>query len=259
MSGLIEVIQHPAAIREIRLARPPVNALNTDLCRALIVAVNAAVAEGMRGIVLSGGEKVFSAGLDVPHLLSHGEDREALLDSWQAFFGIARTLTELRIPVVAALTGHSPAGGCVLALCCDYRIMARSPDPARPFAIGLNETQVGLVAPEGIQQLLRRVVGIYRAERLLVAGELVPADRALEIGLVDEVVAPAEVVARAVTWLQQLLRLPPHPMLLTRAIARADLVAALHPDNIQMDRFIEGWYSPDAQHALHALVAKLGK
>jgi enoyl-CoA hydratase/carnithine racemase len=258
MSALVDTIPH-GAIREIRLARAPVNALNTDLCRALITALNAAQADGMRGIVLSGNEKVFSAGLDVPHLLSHGDDHHALLDSWQAFFGVARTLAESRVPVVAALTGHSPAGGCVLALCCDYRIMARSPDPARPFAIGLNETQVGLVAPEGIQQLLRRVVGIHRAERLLVSGELVPAGRALDIGLVDELVAPSDVVPRAVAWLQQLLSLPHHPMLQTRAIARADLVAALHADNIQMDRFIEGWYSPDAQQALQTLVAKLRK
>lgn len=258
MTALVEIIAH-GAIRELRLARAPVNALNTDLCRALIAALNAAMADGVHGIVLSGNEKVFSAGLDVPHLMSHGQDRHALLDSWHAFFGAARTLAESRVPVVAALTGHSPAGGCVLALCCDYRIMARSPDPARPFAIGLNETQVGLVAPEGIQQLLRRVVGIYRAERLLVAGELVPADRALEIGLIDELVAGEEVVPRAVVWLQRLLQLPTHPMLQTRTIARADLVAALHPDNIQMDRFIEAWYSPDTQTALQALVTKLGK
>lgn len=258
MSALVEILEH-GPIREIRLARPPVNALDTDLCRALIAALDAAVAEGARGVVLSGNDKVFSAGLDVPHLMSHGDNRDALQDSWGAFFGATRTLAELRVPVVAALTGHSPAGGCVLALCCDYRIMARSPDPARPFAIGLNETQVGLVAPEGIQQLMRRVVGIYRAERLLVAGEMVAAERALEIGLVDEVVSPEEVVPRAIGWLQQLLKLPPHPMLQTRAIARADLVAALHADNIRMDRFIEGWYSPDTQAALQALVARLKK
>lgn len=258
MSALVDILEH-GSIREIRLARPPVNALNTELCRALIAALDAAVAEGVRGVVLSGNEKVFSAGLDVPHLMSHGDDRNALQDSWGAFFGATRTLAELRVPVVAALTGHSPAGGCVLALCCDYRIMARSPDPARPFAIGLNETQVGLVAPEGIQQLLRRVVGIYRAERLLVAGEMVTEQRALEIGLVDELVAPEAVVPRAIGWLRQLLELPSHPMLQTRAIARADLVAALHADNIRMDRFIDGWYSPDTQAALQALIEKLKK
>jgi enoyl-CoA hydratase/carnithine racemase len=258
MTDLIEIVAH-GDIREIRLARPPVNALNTELCRALIAALNSAMGEGVLGIVLSGNEKIFSAGMDVPYLMSLGEDRHALTDSWQAFFGAARTLADSRIPVVAAMAGHAPAGGCVLALCCDYRIMARSVDPARPFAIGLNETQVGLVVPEGIQRLLRRVVGPYRAERLLVAGEMVPAERALEIGLVDELVDQSDVAARAVTWLQDLIRLPHHPMLQTRAIARRDLMEAMSPDLIQLDRFIDAWHAPDTQAALRALLVKLKK
>jgi enoyl-CoA hydratase/carnithine racemase len=258
MGNLVQVQDHDD-IREIRLARPPVNALDTDLCRALIAAINGAVGDGVRGIVLAGNERIFSAGMDVPHLLSHGDDRDALLDSWHAFFGAARTLAESRVPVVAALTGHAPAGGCVLALCCDYRVMARSADPARPFSIGLNETQVGLVVPEGIQRLLRRVVGTYRAERLLVAGEMVSAERALEIGLVDELVEQAEVGARAIAWLQTLLALPHQPMLQTRAIAREDLVQALSPEFIQIDRFVDAWHAPDTQAALKALVAKLKK
>ena len=258
MSALVEIIQH-GNIREIRLARPPVNALNTELCRALIASIENAIAEGSLGIVLSGSERIFSAGMDVPRLLSHGNDRHALLDSWQAFFGVARTLAESRVPVVAALTGHAPAGGCVLALCCDYRVMARSVDPSRPYVIGLNETQVGLVAPEGIQRLLRRLVGAGRAEQLLVAGQLVPAERALEIGLVDELVDGENVVARSLLWLMELLKLPQSAMLLTRSIARADIVEALEASNIEMERFIEGWYAPDTQAALQAMVARLGK
>jgi enoyl-CoA hydratase/carnithine racemase len=128
-----------------------------------------------------------------------------------------------------------------------------------PFAIGLNETQVGLVAPEGIQQLLRRVVGPHRAERLLVAGELVEAERALALGLVDELVEIEHVATRACVWLEQLLALPRQPMLATRRIARADLVAALAPERIGLERFVDGWYAPDTQAALRALVAKLGK
>ena len=258
MTGLIETTDH-GDIREIRLARPPVNALNTELCRALIEAINRALDDGVRGIVLAGNPKIFSAGMDVPYLVSLGDNRHALLDAWQAFFGAARTLAESRIPVVAALTGHAPAGGCVLALCCDYRVMARSVDSARPFAIGLNETEVGLVVPEGIQRLMRRVVGPYRAERLLVAGEMVPAEHALQIGLVDELVDQQDVTARAVAWLEKLLRLPHHPMLQTRALARRDLIEALDPGLIQLERFVDAWHAPDTQAALHALVAKLKK
>ncbi|HEL4212273.1 TPA: enoyl-CoA hydratase/isomerase family protein [Stenotrophomonas maltophilia] len=258
MTTLIEVINH-GPIRELRLARPPVNALDTELCRQLIHAIELAMAEDAHGIVLSGSERVFTGGMDVPHLLSHGDDKHKLLDTWNAFFGAVRTLAESRIPVVAAITGHAPAGGCVLALCCDYRVMARSADPSRPYAIGLNEVQVGLIAPEGIQRLLRRAVGVHRAGALLTTGSLVPAEQALQIGLVDELAEGDLVVARAIAWLQNLLKQPRQPMLLTRAIARADLNEALHPDLIQLDRFVEAWFAPDAQNALQALVARLGK
>lgn len=255
----IETIRHDGGIVELLLSRPPVNALDPELCHALLGGIAQAVADGAHALVVSGNPKVFSAGLDVPHLLSLGEDRPALMSAWGAFFDAARALANSPIPVVAALTGHAPAGGCVLALCCDYRVMARSDDPAKPFRIGLNETQVGLVAPAGIQQLMDRTVGKHRAGVLLATGELVDAERALAIGLVDEVVPADQVVARSVAWLQALLKLPRQPVLQTRAIARADLVAAMSVENMRLDRFIDAWTEPDTQAGLKALVARLGR
>ena len=250
---LVDTFDH-GPIRELRLARAPVNALNPELCLELGATIRAAVSDGVQGLVLSGGPKVFSAGLDVPYLVSLGEDRRALTTAWESFFDAARALAAAPMPVVAAIAGHAPAGGCVLALCCDYRVMARG-----PFTIGLNETQVGLVAPEGVQHLLRRVVGARRAERLLVAGELVDAETALAIGLVDELHGVDDVPVRAHAWLQGLLALPRQPMLETRAIARADLIAALQPERIRLEHFIDAWTAPDTQAGLRALVARLGK
>ncbi|SHE40037.1 enoyl-CoA hydratase/isomerase family protein [Thermomonas hydrothermalis] len=247
-------ITRTGPIWQLQMARPPVNALNPALCLALADAVEQAVAEGAGGIVLAGGTKVFSAGLDVPYLLSLGDDQEALLQAWSAFFRAARALAASPVPVVAAMAGHAPAGGCVLALCCDYRIMANG-----PFRIGLNETQVGLVAPEGIQALLVRVVGPHRAERLLVAGAMPEADEALRIGLVDELTDIDEVNARAHAWLQALLDLPSMPMRETRAIARRDVVAALAPERIDLERFVAQWRHPDTQAALRAMLARIGK
>ena len=258
MTALIETRDF-GPIRCLRLARPPVNALNPELCRALISALEQAFRDGAQGIVLAGNNKIFSAGLDVPYLISLGDDHGALLEAWQSFFGAARLIANSRVPVVAAITGHSPAGGCVLALCCDYRVMSRSVDPARPFAIGLNETQVGLVVPEGVQRLMRRVVGHNQAERLLVAGEMVSAERAEQLGLVNELVDLDDVVPRAVSWLEALLKLPQRPMLQTRAIAREDVVDAMSTDSIDLDAFVDAWWEPDTQTALKALVAKLGK
>ena len=251
--SLVETLVH-GHVTELRLARAPVNALNPELCNDLSNALAGAVANGAGGIVLSGGPKVFSAGLDVPYLLSLGDDQAALLRAWTAFFDAARVLLESPVPVVAALAGHSPAGGCVLALCCDYRIMAEG-----PYRIGLNETQVGLVAPEGIQALMARVVGPHRAERLLVAGAMPDAAEALRIGLVDELTGIDEVAIRARAWLEELLQLPLTPMLETRRIARADAVACLREERIDLPRFVGGWMQPDTQAALRAMLARIGK
>jgi enoyl-CoA hydratase/carnithine racemase len=252
--NLVQRRGHPHGVLELALARAPVNALDPDLCSQLADAMRGGIGAGASGIVLSGGPKVFSAGLDVPHLLGLGDDRAAIRDAWAAFFDAVRAIGGSPVPVVAAIAGHAPAGGCVLALCCDYRIMAEG-----PFRIGLNETQVGLVAPEGIQHLLRRVVGGYRAERMLVAGEMVESARALEIGMVDELAAIDAVGTRALAWLDALLALPRRPMLRTREIARADLVAALQPERIQLEHFLDAWMEPDTQAGLRAMLARIGK
>ncbi|KAA2285710.1 enoyl-CoA hydratase/isomerase family protein [Arenimonas fontis] len=249
---MIELHRHDD-ILEIRLARPPVNALDPELLAALRTAVRAAPGEGARGVVVAGGPNVFSGGMDVPHLMKL--DRAALTAAWWGFFQTARAIAESPVPVVAAIGGHSPAGGCVLALCCDYRVMARG-----PFRIGLNEVQVGLVAPDAIQHLMRRLIGPYRAERLLVAGALVDAEQAQALGLVDELTDAEHVTVRARAWLEELLKLPAEPMLATRRLARADLVAALAGfSESELGGFVDGWYRPDCQAALKALVARLGK
>lgn len=178
--------------------------------------------------------------------------------AWEDFFAACLALAKSPVPVVAAIGGHAPAGGCVLALCCDYRVMARSPDPAKPFRIGLNEVQVGLAVPEGIQMLLRRLVGPRRAERLMVAGAMVPARRAFAIGMVDELADLANVTSTAIGWLSGLLALPSSPMLRTRALARADVVEAL-THHVHLDRFLDVWDEPDTRNTLLALVAKLKK
>ena len=252
MTTLIKRTDH-GDIRELQLDRAPVNALNPMVCNQLAEAIDDAVSAGVGGIVLSGGPKVFSAGLDVPFLLTLA-DRDALKAAWEQFFEAARALAGCPVPVAAAINGHAPAGGCVLALCCDYRVMASG-----PYRIGLNETQVGLVAPDGIQRLMRRAVGAHRAERLLVSGELVESEQALALGLIDELTGIDEVPGRALAWLEQLLQLPRKPVLATRAIARADIVDALQPENIGLDHFVDAWNDPDTQAGLRALVAKLGK
>jgi enoyl-CoA hydratase/carnithine racemase len=248
---MLNLITHDNAIREIQLARPPVNALNQELVHALREAIDNSVREGVRGIVLSGAPGLFSAGVDVPALLQR--DRQGVLDYWREFFALCGTLARVPIPMVAAVTGHSPAGGAVLALFCDYRVMAEG-----PFRIGLNEVQVGLIVPEAIQLALRRVVGAYRAERLLVSGAMIESAEALACGFVDEVTGVDQVTQRALHWLNELLALPSQAMLTTRSLARADLAAAYADmDALPLEEFTEAFFHPETQAVLQQLVARL--
>ena len=248
---MLNITNHDNGIREIQLARPPVNALNLELLRALHAALDDAVQGGVRGIVLSGAQGLFSAGVDVPALL--GRDRAGVREYWREFFALCAILAHAPIPLVAAITGHSPAGGAVLALFCDYRVMAEG-----PYRIGLNEVQVGLIVPESIQLALRRVVGTYRAERLLVAGAMIEAGEALACGFVDELTGVDQVSTRALHWLGELLALPSHAMLATRTLARADLAAAYADlDALPLDDFVDEFFHPQTQAVLQQLVARL--
>lgn len=248
---MLDILPHDGDIQEIRMARPPVNALDSSLVRALREAILEAPVNGARGIILSGTQGMFSAGVDVPALLAH--DRAGVQAFWNEFFALCGAIAASPVPVVAALTGHSPAGGAVMSLFADYRIMAHG-----VYKIGLNEVQVGLSVPEPIQFAMRRIVGPYRAERLLVAGAMVDAETAHAIGLVDELAAVEQVVQRSVLWLTDLLKLPPHAMLRTRAIARADLVAVWGDTEGLLDPgFIDDFFAQETQNVLRALVARL--
>ncbi|MDH3404372.1 MAG: enoyl-CoA hydratase/isomerase family protein [Acidobacteriota bacterium] len=242
-------IEHES-ILELRLERPPANALDTELLAALRSAVEAAPAAGFEALVLSGREGLFSAGLDVPALMRL--DRPGIAGLWREFFGLLRALAASPVPVAAAVTGHGPAGGAVLTLYCDYRVMAEG-----DFRIGLNEVRVGLSLSEAIYGPLRLLVGHRQAERLAVGGVLVPAPEALRLGLVDELAPPGAVVERALDYLRGLLALPRRAMLATRAILRADLVRMISLDRSSEEDVVGLWFSEETQEALGALVARL--
>lgn len=247
---MIETIDHADGIRELRLARPPVNALDPGLIAALRDAVEQAPAQGAQALLISGRSGMYSAGLDIPVLLTL--DDTALARCFEDFFGLMAALARSPVPIAAAITGHSPAGGAVIALFCDYRVMARG-----AWRIGLNEVQVGLTVPAMIQGALTRLLGAYRAERLLVAGQMLEAEDALRLGFVDELADADEVPQHARQWLQQLLALPRQAMLETRALARADLVHATARERWPLAQFAGMWRRPETQVTLRALVARL--
>jgi enoyl-CoA hydratase/carnithine racemase len=239
-------------VLELRLDRPPANAFSPELVAALSRAIHDAPLEGARAIVLSGRDGMFSAGLDAPALLEL--DRDGIRSFWVSFFELMRRLGDSVIPTCAALTGHCPAGGLVIALFCDRRILADG-----PFKIGLNEVAVGVRIPRPIYSAMRHVVGTRQAERLCATAELLDAQEALRVGLVDELCAPDEVVGRALEWARRMIELPENALYRTRALAREDLLAPFERlDEEQLELFIDDWFSVETQNALRALADRLG-
>ena len=258
---MLEIIDHPvqagaletSGIRELKLVRPPVNALNVELFRALIQALQAAARHS--AIVISGQPGLFSAGLDVRAMLQLDRDGVAavFVELWRAQRAIAMSA----VPVVFALTGHSPAGGTVLAIHGDYRVMALG-----DFRIGLNEVQVGLFPGAVIHGAFKRLVGGHAAQ-LLTRGALIDPASALRVGLVDELCDPSQVATRALEIARELAASPRDPMLRTRALARRDLIElfgnpghALIHEREFASLATELWFVPATLERLRQMFAK---
>jgi enoyl-CoA hydratase/carnithine racemase len=250
---MLDTIDH-GAVRELRMDRPPANALDPGLVAALRAAVERAPGAGARALVLSAAPgKLFSGGLDLPALLGLG--REEMAAFLGDFLALLRALATSPLPTVAAITGHAPAGGAVLAIQCDHRVMADG-----EVRIGLNEVAVGIPLPRILHTVLARVVGARQAERLGVRGLVVPAGEALRIGLVDELAPADAVVERACEVARDFVALPPEAMRRTRALARAELAAIYErEERSTWEAFVDDWFAPEAQATLRAVVERLKK
>lgn len=249
---MIEVIEH-GNIRELKLARPPANALSPDLLAELGSRVRSAPDDGVQALVLSGVEGFFTGGLDVPILLQL--QRDEMVEALGFFFGAMQALAASAVPVAAAITGHSPAGGAVLSLFCDWRVMAEG-----PYVIGLNEVRIGIPMPSIVADALTRVVGRRQAEVLCQTGRLLSPTEALKIGLVDGVEPAGSVVPAAVAWCRELTELPPHALRGTRRTIRRDLVEIVDRSWARdVEELTNEWYRPEVQGPLLKLAEQLKK
>jgi len=250
---MLEILEHDGQIRELRLARPPVNALNLELLRALTAAVGAA--RDAAALIISGQPGLFTAGLDIRALLAL--DREGVMQVFVELWRVQRAIACSPVPVIFGLTGHSPAGGTVLAIHGDYRVMALG-----DFRLGLNEVQVGLLPGGVIHGAFRRLVGGH-ATQLLSRGALVDPATALRVGLVDELCDASQVTARALEVAREYCALPRDPMLRTRALARKDLIDLFgNPGHAMIQEREFGklgadlFWVPATQERLHGMFAK---
>lgn len=183
-SKLVEVTQDGSTgITTISMANPPVNILSKQLLSALNSSLMDTQRDNSRGVILTSSlPTVFSAGLDIMEMYNRTEKQ--LTEYWQILQDTWLTLYGLEIPIAAAINGSSPAGGCALALSCEYRVLTDGKN-----TIGLNETRLGLQPPTWFNFMLIDTIGYRKAELALLRGSLFSPKEALAIGLVDELAA----------------------------------------------------------------------
>lgn len=185
------------------LQRPPVNSLNLELLQEITAAIKNMEKDKCRGFILaSNSPTVFSAGLDIMEMYQTKEERLRLF--WKALQEMWRTLYLTPLYTVAAINGHSPAGGGVLALSCDYSVMVSS-----KATIGLNETKLGLKPPVWFQKIFVNAIGFKNAYKALNHGTLFTPQEALSLNLVDELAGdPAQVMEQAKKQLEFGIQIP---------------------------------------------------
>ena len=179
------------AIGTIRLERPPMNALNRQVQDEIRDAATAvSTDDGVRAIIVYGGEKVFAAGADIKEMadMSYVDMAARAADLSDALGALAR----IPKPVVAAITGYALGGGCEIALACDWRVVAEDAKLGQP------EIKLGIIPGAGGTQRLARLVGPARAKDIILSGRMVDAQEALRIGLADRVVPADRVYEEAV-------------------------------------------------------------
>jgi enoyl-CoA hydratase/carnithine racemase len=202
MGEFVNIDVTGGGVATIRLDRPKVNALNRRMVLEIDAAVHEAHADdGVRSVVVWGGDRVFAAGADIKEMADL--DPVRMFAYIQSFQDVFTRLEHLPKPTIAAINGYALGGGCELALACDLRFAAENAQLGQP------EILLGVIPGAGGTQRLPRLVGVGRAKDIIFSGRFVDAGEAREIGLVNRVV-PAELVyEEAVKTAEQLAAGPP--------------------------------------------------
>ena len=188
-------------------------------------------------VILTGAGKFFSFGFDIPSFLSFS--KEAFTSFLENFTDLCAYLYLYPKPVVAALNGHTVAGGCMLAIGCDHRVMVSG-----NAKISLNEITFGASVFSGACEMLRFHVGSAAATRVLYSGAMYVAEDALEIGLIDEITTSDDLVAAATRAAEALARKPQPAFASIKRLLREPVIApAREREPASIREFVEIWYS----------------
>lgn len=244
-------IERSEELALMRMQGGKANAMTPQFLQALSEMFERVAESDARAVVLAGYEKYFSAGLALPSLV--GLDRPAMTSFMELFGATMLRIFSFDRPVVAAINGHAIAGGCVLALMCDVRVIAEG-----ATKIGLNEVQLGIGLPSVVIEPLRLQLPARSMLPIALEGNLLTPHEALECGLVDDVAPADQLEARAIAKARSLARAPRAGVAQVKAALRRPAIEAIRARGAQeRELWLDTWYSKEAQAVIQRTVEKL--
>jgi enoyl-CoA hydratase len=245
------IVEQSDAVAVVRLQVGKANAMGPAFLRALDAALDQAA--GSRAVVLTGYERYFCAGLDLPTL--YGFDRAALGAFMEEFDRLVLRVFAWPAPVVMAVNGHAVAGGCILALAGDVRLLARGDGK-----MGLNEIELGIPFPTSALEVARAALPPAHLETILYGGQLYDPEELHAKGIVDGLANPESVVIEALEVARYMATKPAMAFGQIKAALRKPYIDRILADRgAGTDRFLEAWFHADARSRVGQACELLGK
>jgi enoyl-CoA hydratase len=248
-------IDRKGPVAVLRLDKARGNSIDEPLTRDLIQAARELGADPAVGGVLltSAHPKLFSPGLDLVTLIEL--DRPAMERFMLLFAEMVWALYGLPKPMVAGVNGHAVAGGCILALTADHRVLRRG-----GVQIGLNEVRVGLPLPWSVSELLRASVPPNALSQVALLGRNFADDDALRVGLADELADAAGFEDHCLLRLSEFVEKDAYAVATTKAALRSDVLARMKAEESRrIGGWLDGWFSDATRTRLRDLAASLTK
>jgi enoyl-CoA hydratase len=240
------------AVTIMRLVRGKGNALNLELLGAADEALQKIEESPSRAMVITGQGSVFGAGVDLVELLAGGEDYVRKFVA--KMLGVFERLATFPKPVVAAVNGHAIAGGGIIVLASDQRLMARGRG-----RIGLTEVLVGVQFPAWALEIARFATPPQHFSELICTGRTYKPEEALARGLVDELVDAEGLLDRSIEVAEEMGAILPATFTATKLAVRRPLLEAARRESAHDAKIIDYWCSAEVQAQIKKFVERTFK
>jgi enoyl-CoA hydratase len=247
-------IERQGALAVLRLDKARGNAIDEPLALDLVSACRELSGDGeLRGVMLASAHpKLFCPGLDLVSLFAY--DRPAMERFMALFSDAVLSLYALEKPVLAAVSGHAVAGGCILALTADLRVLRRGAQ------IGLNEVKIGVPLPWAVALLLRATVAPDALTRAALLGRNFADEVALAAGLADAVLDADGFEAACLARLSEFVDKHPAAVALTKRYLRAAALSEMRSREPELrGEWLDLWFSPETRGRVESVVRGLSK